>query len=407
MPLGDALHALTVMAAVVIVSVAAGRVFRRIGQPGVLGPILAGIVVGTGLAACPESVRTVIVPDGSHHVLDAAGTAGLVLLMFTVGTELRGLGKSGATPAGWRLIPAAVIPIAVCALAAWPFADRLGVAPHPAWFCWVFVGTALGITAVPVLVLIIGDLGISSQLHAKVALGIATTTDGLAWILVTTLVVVSTDLSRLSIPALVTGAALLAVAAFLVPRHLTRSGTPDHGTALGITVVVSALTGAAGTQLLGFHPAIGAVIAGYFFPVDIAAALSRRTLAALFDVLLPAFFVSIAMSVPLQALRELASWPGLCCVIVLAVVALTSKLAAGLLFGATSDWPWRSSAKLGVLLDCRGVTEIAIASVGFQAALISPFAFAALCGLAMLTTAATAPLYRALTEKAPDLAGSR
>jgi Kef-type K+ transport system membrane component KefB len=108
----------------------------------------------------------------------------------------------------------------------------------------------------------------------------------------------------------------------------------------------------------------------------------------------PAFFVSIAMCVPIQALHDLVSWRGLACVGALWFVAFGSKLAAGFVFGSISRWPWRQSAKLGVLLDCRGVTEIAIASVGFQARLISPFAFAMLCGLAIATTAITAPLYR-------------
>ena len=61
----------------------------------------------------------------------------------------------------------------------------------------------------------------------------------------------------------------------------------------------------------------------------------------------------------LRALRDLA-W------------AFASKMAAGLVYGATQRWPWRTSAGLGALLNCRGVTEIAIASVGFQAGLIGP-----------------------------------
>ncbi|BAK35728.1 putative solute/hydrogen antiporter [Microlunatus phosphovorus NM-1] len=56
-----------------------------------------------------------------------------------------------------------------------------------------------------------------------------------------------------------------------------------------------------------------------------------------------------------------------------------------------------------MLLNCRGVTEIAIASVGYQAGLISPFAYAMLCGLALVTTAVTAPLFRALTRRSRDV----
>jgi Kef-type K+ transport system membrane component KefB len=61
-------------------------------------------------------------------------------------------------------------------------------------------------------------------------------------------------------------------------------------------------------------------------------------------------------------------------------------------------WPGSTSAKLGVLLNCRGVTELAIASIGLQAHLIGPYAFAMLCALAIVTTAVTAPLYRAINN---------
>jgi Kef-type K+ transport system membrane component KefB len=64
-------------------------------------------------------------------------------------------------------------------------------------------------------------------------------------------------------------------------------------------------------------------------------------------------------------------------------------------------WPFTTSAELGVLLNCRGVTELAIASVGLQSRLIGPYAFAMLCALAILTTAVTAPLYRAVNNRAP------
>jgi Kef-type K+ transport system membrane component KefB len=192
------------------------------------------------------------------------------------------------------------------------------------------------------------------------------------------------------------GAALLVVVVFGIPRVVSRTDLLQQGSSLAVMMAVSALVGASATQLLGFHPAIGAVIAGFSFPAALGEASSGRGFNSVVNVLWPAFFVSIAMSVPVQAMHDLVSWRGLVCVGVLWIVAFVSKLGTGFVFGSISRWPWRQSAKLGVLLDCRGVTEIAIASVGFQARLISPFAFAMLCGLAIATTAITAPLYRCL-----------
>lgn len=405
MPLGAALQGLTILAVIVIGSVLVGNLFGRLGQPRVLGPIVVGIAVGTALAAAPEALRAELIPLTSRQLLDAVGTAGLLLLMFAAGNELRRFGKLGDTSIGWRAAPCVLIPIGASVLAAWPFATRLGIPEHHDAYGWLFVGIALGITAVPVLVLIVKDLGIGLLPVAQVALRISVVTDGFAWILVTALVVIS-HATAMSPGTLVIGAALLVLVVFVIPRVVSRADTLQQGSSLAVMMAVSALVGASATQLLGFHPAIGAVIAGFSFPAALGEATSGRGFNSVVNVLWPAFFVSIAMSVPLQALHDLVSWRGLACVGVLWAVAFASKLGAGFVFGTISRWPWRQSAKLGVLLDCRGVTEIAIASVGFQARLISPFAFAMLCGLAIATTAITAPLYRWLGNDTSSARGT-
>lgn len=403
MPLGSVLQGLTLLAVVVLGSLIAGNLFRRIGQPRVLGPITLGIAVGTAIAACPEAVRATLVPPTSRYLLEAAGTAGLLLLMFLVGTELRSFGRSDDAAFGWRLVPCVVLPIVVCGLAAWPFAHVLGKPGHTEHYGWLFVGVALGVTAVPVLVTIIADLGIGSLPVASAALRIAVVTDGFAWILVTAMVIATTNLSTVSIPALAVGVALLLAVTIVVPRVVERTELLQQGGLLVVVLAGSALAGAEATQFLGFHPAIGAVIAGFFFPTGVADAVPRRTFTAVVDVLLPAFFVSSAMSVPLQALRDQVGWAVLGCLAALVVAAVSSKVAVGLMFGGFHRWQWRSSARLGVLLNCRGITEIAIASVGFQAGLVSAFGFAALCALAIITTAATAPLYRVLAKDDANL----
>ena len=398
MPLSDALHGLAILVVVVIGSVVSGNFFRRVGQPAVLGPIIFGVVAGTGVAAAPESIRPALVSENAHYLLEAVGTAGLLLLMFSVGTELRCFRRSGEASRGWHLLPCAVLPIVVCVLASRPFAGFLGGRVAPDLYGWLFVGIALGVTAVPVLVLIIQDLGIGRLPISPAALSIAVVTDGLAWIMVTVLLVVTTDLSTVSIPALTAGLVLLATVVVVLPQIIARNGLFAEGNPRAVMMVVAALGGAISTQLLGFHPAIGAVIAGFWFPIQLDHKSPHHTFGKVVDVLLPAFFVSAAMAVPLQTLRDQLSWGGLWCVCVLAAAAFVSKLAVGFVFGFAQQWTPGSSARLGVLLNCRGVTEIAIAAVGFQAGLIGPFAFAALCGLAIVTTAATAPLFRMLSR---------
>jgi Kef-type K+ transport system membrane component KefB len=293
-----------------------------------------------------------------------------------------------------------LIPVVVCAAAAFPFAHRLVGPDHNPLHVWLFVGVALSVTAVPVLVLIIKDLGVVAPIPG-VALRIAVATDAAAWALVTVLILVTTDLSAVSVPALCVGAGLLFTVMFVLPRIVQRLFRGSHqGAPFVVAMFAYVLVGAAATQVFGLHAALGAVLAGLFFPAGLANEASQRALAAVADMLIPAFFVSSALSVPLQVLGDLFRWGSLVCLLTLTMAAFGSKLAVGLVAGRMQRWPGSTSAKLGVLLNCRGVTELAIASIGLQAHLIGPYAFAMLCALAIVTTAVTAPLYRAINNVA-------
>jgi Kef-type K+ transport system membrane component KefB len=400
MPLGNVLQALIMLAVVLVGSVLAGKLFRRINQPAVVGVIFFGLLMGTILALSPHSVKSVLLSATSKSLIEAVGEVGLLVLMFLVGIELRTYGKSGPRSSLWQLVPCVAIPIVVCAAAAWPFAHRLVGPDRNPLHVWLFVGVALSVTAVPVLVLLIKDLGVPAPIPG-VALRIAVATDATAWALVTALIVLTTDLSSVSVTALCVGAALLMTVMFVLPRVVQRGFQgSEQGAPFVVAMLAYVLVGGAATQVLGVHPAIGAVIAGLFFPAGVANEASQRALAAVADILIPAFFVSSALSVPLQTLADLFRWSGLLCLMTLTIAAFGSKIAAGLVAGRMQGWSRTKSAELGVLLNCRGVTELAIATVGLQSHLIGPYAFAMLCALAIVTTAATAPLYRAINTRA-------
>jgi Kef-type K+ transport system membrane component KefB len=402
MPLGNVLQALIMLAVVLIGSVIVGHLFRRIKQPAVVGVIAFGLLIGTILAVLPHSIKSVLLSATSKSLIDDVGQAGLLLLLFLVGVELRSYSKQqGERSSLWQLVPCVLIPVVVCAAAAFPFAHRLVGPDHNPLHVWLFVGVALSVTAVPVLVLIIKDLGVSAPIPG-VALRIAVATDATAWALVTMLILLTTDLRSISVAALSVGAALLFTVMFVLPRIVQRWSQVSQLSAAPFVVAVFAyvLLGAAATQMFGLHPALGAVVAGLFFPAGLANEASQRAIATVADMLIPAFFVSSALSVPLQVLTDLFRWSGLLCLLTLIIAASGSKIAVGLIAGRMQRWPLATSAQLGVLLNCRGVTELAIASIGLQARLIGPYAFAMLCALAIVTTAATAPMYTAINNRA-------
>ncbi len=402
MPLGSVLQGLIMLAVVLAGSVFVGKLARRVNQPAVVGVIFFGLAMGAMLSLSPASVKAVVLPGSTKSLLEDVGYTGLLLLMFSVGMELRTYSKVGEKAPRWQLVPCVVAPIVIGGIAAFPFAHRLVLPGGNPLLAWLFVGVALSVTAVPVLALIIQDLKVPTHRIPGVALRIAVTTDAVAWALVTALIVATTNLASISVMSLCVGALLLVAVIFVLPRLLERwMSKSDHGSAMVVAMFAYALVGSAATQVFGFHPAIGAVIAGLFFPASLVTESSHRALASVADILIPAFFVSSALAVPIDTMSDLFRLSGLACLIVLSAAAFGSKFAVGLFAGGSHRWSLRTSAQLGALLNCRGVTELGMATVGLQSKLIGPYAFAMLCALALVTTAVTAPLYRALDDRAP------
>ena len=94
MPLGNVLQALIMLAVVLIGSVFVGNLFRRIKQPAVVGVITFGLLLGTILALLPHSMKSVLLSATSKSLIEDVGQAGLLLLLFLVGIELRSYSKT-------------------------------------------------------------------------------------------------------------------------------------------------------------------------------------------------------------------------------------------------------------------------------------------------------------------------
>lgn len=82
MPLGNVLQALIMLAIVLVGSVVAGKLFRRINQPAVVGVIFFGLMMGTILALSPHSIKSALLSATSKSLIEAVGQAGLLLLLF-------------------------------------------------------------------------------------------------------------------------------------------------------------------------------------------------------------------------------------------------------------------------------------------------------------------------------------
>ena len=387
-----------------------GLLCQKVRQPPVIGEIAAGLLLGPSLldAVAPSVRHTLFTAD----VLDAVAMAaqlGLVVFMFLLGSELRvdhvrGNGRAvGLVVAGSICLPfVAGVGFALLARPAFiaSGATTVGYA--------VFLGLAMSITALPVLARILADHRAETSFVGTLALISAAVGDALAWAALTVILAVTGSGSPGDVlvrAALAVGMGLLTVFVVRPGMRLLLERMSVGGRLVVPTLVVGATVFAAATDMIGLHPVIGAFLFGVAMPRHSAVLSTANAQLSGFavGVLLPLFFASVAMKTTFEAFGMAGNW----LLLVAALVVATGTKFAGATGGALLAGVSRGQAiQLGALMNCRGVTELVIATVGLQQGLINEFGYTVLVLVALATTALTGPLARlrpAKSHHAPEL----
>lgn len=375
-----------------------GAVARRLNQPAVLGEISGGLIWGPAVLGLLWPVaQGWLFPPTVVAAIHAAAELGVVCFGFLLGSELRFehvVSRSGTV--ALVVVGATALPFLVGASIGWAGHGVLGGSgPAPAHIA--FVGLAMSVTALPVLARILIDLGLASTQLGTLALTSAAIGDAIIWIALTFVMSAAQADSGRADPVVtlsLTGALVLLVVGLVRPalgrvavRYESRRAGSTHLPAL---LVAGALFAAATTQLIGLHPVIGAFLFGLAIPSGSAVAGRVHSLVSGFTIslLLPLFFASVGLR--LTAAGGLVGHWLLFVVIVLAAVG-TKLLGAGA--GARlAGVPTRNAVQLGVLMSCRGVTELVVLAIGYEHGLLSAAGYALLVLMALVTTAVTGPL---------------
>ncbi|GAA5084385.1 hypothetical protein GCM10023259_095650 [Thermocatellispora tengchongensis] len=374
------------MAVIVLAAKLAGRLAVRIGQPAVVGEIAAGVLLAAVLHG--GGMTETVLPGGVKDALHAIATFGLVLFMFTVGHEwdprlLRG--RRGATVA--IVLGSTLLPLALgCALAWWLAATTYHPA-NPALFV-LFLGTAMSITALPVLARIVTDRGLTGTVAGGLAVVCAAVVDVLAWVVLAVVVALGGGASPwqmlLSVPYLLV---LLFGVRPLLSFVLRRwSGRAEFG-----VILAGLFLSAAATEGLGMHYVFGAFLFGAVLPGKDDPVMKRQMseIARLCRTfLLPIFFVVAALAVDTTAL----GLSGLGELALILLVAIGAK-AGGAYLGARLYGMRRGeAASVAALMNARGVTELVVLQVGLQLAVLDERLYSLMVVMALVTTALTGPL---------------
>ncbi len=398
------LHVLIALTAIIILGRILARLFAYLGQPAVIGEVVAGILLGPSLLG--TRLSSLILPTSAASYLEVIAQLGVVLYMFLVGLELNpALIKSrsraiiGTSQAS--IITPFVLGVAL-ALFVYP---RLSNSDVSFTNFALFMGVAMSITAFPVLARILGDFGMARTRLGTVALSCAAVNDVTAWCLLA-LVVGVAEAQAGSAVFIVIGAVVYIAFMFLVVRpgleRVTQRWAIDHySRGLVAVIFVALLLSAVTAQAIGIHAIFGAFVIGAIIPHDsaVARSLSHQLKNLVTILLLPAFFAFTGMRTRIDLLSDWSLWLVFAA---LFLVAILGKFGGTFIAARVSGLGWHSSAMLGTLMNTRGLMELIVLNVGLDLGVISSELYALMVLVALGTTALTSPLLRWLKNRTPQ-----
>ncbi len=385
----------------------AGALMRRIGQPAVIGEMLAGIMLGPSLLGWTwPGLHAAVFPAEGLGAFKLVSQLGVLVFMFAAGAEfelsrLRGQRRL-AVVVGHAGI---ALPFLFGLLLAWPLFAAYAPAGTDFIGFALFMGVALSVTAFPVLLRIIDERGYRGTAVATLAIACAAISDASAWAILGAVVAWTQSQSPAQL-LLNLGLSAALAWALLGPmrRRLSRAYGKESPPGAMVGLILMALACALVTELIGLHLLFGAFLAGLAVSgsVPLRDIVTQRIEPFAVVVLLPLFFASTGLATRVDLLSG-SEW--LLC-LGLTVVATAGKLG-GTVFAARRCGVVPADAwRLGILMNTRGLMELIVLALGYELGLIDQRLYAILVLVAIVTTVLTGPLLGWMDRRAARLQSS-
>ena len=398
-----------------------GEGMQRIGQPALMGTLLAGIILGPSLFGWlwPSAQHFLFPKDEAQKgMIDGLSQVGILMLLLLTGmeTDLKLVRKSGR----------AAIAIALCGIA-FPFACGYllgqfgpallfeGVGNGSRLVPSLFLGTALSISSIKIVAMVVREMNFMRRNLGQIIVATAIMEDTCGWVIIAITFGIAgagsngsgpEGIDWLDLAKTVTGVALFLAFCFTAGRWLVFSiirwvndnFRSDFAVVTAILVIMGAL--AEVTQLLGVRTVLGAFMAGVLIgesPIltDHIQSQLRGMITAFF---MPIFFGLSGLAADLTILKS-GTLVGLTALLVLiASVGKFSGAFAGAMLGRLS---WREGIALGCAMNARGSTEVIVASIGLSMGALSPNLYTMIVTMAVITTMAMPPMLRAALRDLP------
>jgi Kef-type K+ transport system membrane component KefB/nucleotide-binding universal stress UspA family protein len=383
---------------ILAVSRLVGGLLRKVHQPHVIGEIIAGIMLGPSLlgAIWPSAFDFVFPPNLMIH-LDVLAQIGLIFYMFLVGLELDfGLMRGRGHAAIWVSHASIIAPFLMgVTLALWLY-PTVGAGAKFTPFA-LFLGAAMSITAFPVLARILTDRGLYKTRIGTVALTVGAVDDVTAWCMLAVVITVARQTGMLK--SVLTIGLLMLFIAFMIyavrPIMSRVSGYYERRGALSgvflAALFMGLLASALVTDRLKIHVIFGAFLFGVIMPHDSGFVRDLTEKLEDFSVvfLLPFFFTFSGIRTDIFSIGgSPKKW---LMTLAILLVAVAGKWGGSKLAARFAGLEWKEAGALGVLVNCRGLTELIILNIGLQLKVLSPSIFAMLVIMAVITTLMTEP----------------
>lgn len=392
MPKEQATALLLGLAVIIVLAGVLGRLARAVGQPAVIGEVLAGILVGPTLL--DGAIADLLLPSNIRPFLGALANVGVAVFMFLVGLELdhhllRRTGRIAVSVSlSSILIPCGLgAALGVYLLRDHPGTDRLGFV--------LFMSVAMSITAFPVLARILVDRRLHQLPLGGIALTSAAIDDILAWSLLAVVVATVSAVDEpwrllLFLPYLLV---MLYPVRWMLRRLVdARERAGRLGPGMLSVVLTGLLLSGAATEWMGMHFIFGAFLFGAVMPRSARSPLRGELQERIGQVnnvlLLPIFFIVAGLQVDLSGLAaaDLADL-GL-----ILLAAIGGKFIGAFVAARINGLSTRVSAALATLMNTRGLTELVILSVGLQLGVLDARLYSLMVVMALLTTAMAGPI---------------
>lgn len=385
-----------------IIIVLAARVFgflaRRVGQPSVVGEIVAGIVLGPSLLSTFfPSFMGFIFPSETMESLHLFSRLGLIIFMFVVGMELN-----------WDLVRSRAKDAILISHSGIIFPFTLGVilsyftfgnyAPQGVSFMSysLFLGIAMSITAFPVLASIIREKNMLFTKTGVMVMTCAAIDDITAWCIFAGVIAIAGAGSFITAVFTLVMTISYTLLMFLVIKPLLAKmvANEDKLAKFGINSIVISLllllVSAFATRTIGIHSLFGAFLAGVIMPPDTGFRkyITERTEHISLVILLPCFFAYSGLRTQIGLINSADLW--LLFVAVMAV-AISGKFAGTALTARFTGQSWKNSLRVGALMNTRGLMELVVLNIGYDIGVITAEVFSIMVLMAVVTTFMTGP----------------